>query len=765
MIRFTPVRRIPLPAIVITALIRGLIPEASASDPGATANITQRWVQGYHHAQASVYQKNIKAVWHPDGETLIYPSETRKGLIYLQCDAITGKKTEPFSHQQAASSINKKLGTKFTAHNLPLRRIQWIDKTTADKHQSTLIFRINEQWFQAKDGAVSPHTPAAGQTAQKSTKKSKKGGKGKNKKAHKKSKKGASPDGQWLAQITDNGVALKHLRTGETKHLADTPQKGSYFKGKALWNKNSTYFALTMVQPGQRRMVQIVESSPKGKLEPTTHSFRYDKPGDRIDRTEPVIFNISNNTQHRPSIQRTADAFELGHLSWNSNDSELLYEYVERGFGKHHLIALHAETGKERILTKEESNSYVFVSGTRYRHQLDETNEIIWASERDGWRHLYLIDSLSGKIKNQITQGEWIVRSIEKIDVKNRQIIFQASGKNHDQDPYHLHWYRINFDGQGLTELTQGDGMHSLQFSPDKKYYIDTWSRVDQPPVYELHRTRDGKKITELARADASQLIAQGHRLPQRFVCKDRNGRFDIWGVIFTPPHFDPKKKYPVIENIYSGPHGAFVPKHFQPWHGHISELVEEGFIVVKIDGLGTNYRHHDFSHFCYKNLVDAGLPDRIKWIKEAAQQRPYMDIHRVGIYGGSAGGQSSTAAVLHHGEFYKAAVSDCGCHDNRMDKIWWNEQWMDWPIGPHYQDQANASHAHRLSGALMLTVGEMDKNVDPASTTQLVKALIKSDKDFDYHILPGAGHGAGEHPYLRRLRCEFFQKHLGSAH
>ncbi len=400
----------------------------------------------------------------------------------------------------------------------------------------------------------------------------------------------------------------------------------------------------------------------------------------------------------------------------------------------------------------------------RFRKDLLKTHEIIWASERDGWRHLYLLDSKTGEVKNRITQGDWIVRGKPIIDTATRSIIFSASGKNANEDPYHLHWYKVNFDGSGFTSLTEADGNHSIQFSPNKKSYVDTWSRIDHPPVYELRRFSDGKLISVLAKADVSGLLKQGRALPQRFVCKDRNGRFDIWGVIFTPPNYDPEKKYPVIESIYAGPHGAFVSKNFAPWISYINELTEEGFIVVQIDGLGTNFRHRDFSHFSYKNLVDAGFPDRIKWIKAAAAKHPSMDISRVGIYGGSAGGQSSTAAVLHHGDFYKAAVSDCGCHDNRMDKIWWNEQWMDWPVGKHYKEQSNITNAHKLTGNLMLTVGEIDKNVDPASTTQLVAALMKADKDFEYYVQPSGGHGSGEVAYLRRKRFEFFRRHLGSA-
>lgn len=467
---------------------------------------------------------------------------------------------------------------------------------------------------------------------------------------------------------------------------------------------------------------------------------------------------------YRPDSQLTKNAFQIRSVSWRPDGKEMLYEYVERGFGKHYLIARNAQTGKERILIKEESDTFIYVGQVRFRMDLHKTHEIIWASERDGWRHLYLLDANTGKIKNRITQGDWIVRGSPQVDPSTRTIIFTASGKNKGEDPYHLHWYRVNFDGSGLTPLTQGDGTHHITPSPKENFYINTWSRVDHPPVYELRRFKDGKLVKELARSDASGLSKLGRALPQRFVCKDRNNRFDIWGVIFTPPNFDPEKKYPIIENIYAGPHGAFVPKKFAPWISHINELTEEGFVVVKIDGLGTNYRHRDFSHFSYKNLVDAGLPDRIKWIKAVAKKYPFMDTSRVGIYGGSAGGQSSTGAVLHHGEFYKAAVSDCGCHDNRMDKIWWNEQWMDWPIGNHYKEQSNVTNAHKLSGALMLTVGELDRNVDPASTTQLVAALVKADKNFEYYVKPGGGHGSGENAYLRRKRFEFFKKHLGSA-
>jgi dipeptidyl aminopeptidase/acylaminoacyl peptidase len=408
----------------------------------------------------------------------------------------------------------------------------------------------------------------------------------------------------------------------------------------------------------------------------------------------------------------------------------------------------------------EQSRTFVDYSGKLFTEYLDDTGEIIWMSERDGWNHLYLYDAKAGQVKNQITKGEWVVRGVERVDKEKRQIWFRAGGIRPGQDPYYIHFARVNFDGSGLVVLTEGDGTHNIEFSPDRRFFIDTWSRVDQPPVNDLRRSDDGKWICELEKADWSALVKAGWQTPERFVAKGRDGGTDIYGIINRPTHFDPKKKYPVIESIYAGPQGAFVPKGFSSLN-NMQSLSELGFIVVQMDGMGTSYRSKKFHDVCWKNLGDAGFPDRILWMKAAAAKYSYMDLTRVGIYGGSAGGQNALGALLAHGDFYKAGVADCGCHDNRMDKIWWNEQWMGWPIGPHYEEQSNVTQAHKLTGKLLLTVGELDKNVDPSSTMQVVNALIKADKDFELIVFPGAGHGAGGSPYGRRRMQDFFVRHL----
>ncbi|MCA1757764.1 MAG: S9 family peptidase, partial [Bacteroidales bacterium] len=224
--------------------------------------------------------------------------------------------------------------------------------------------------------------------------------------------------------------------------------------------------------------------------------------------------------------------------------------------------------------------------------------------------------------------------------------------------------------------------------------------------------------------------------------------------------NFDPSRKYPVIEYIYAGPHSSFVPKSFFSYNGSLQPLAELGFILVQIDGMGTSNRSKAFHDVAWKNLKDAGFPDRILWMKDAASKYSYMDIENVGIFGTSAGGQNSAGAVIFHPEFYDVAVSSCGCHDNRMDKIWWNEQFMGWPVGPEYAESSNVENAHLMKGRMMLINGEMDFNVDPASTVQLVDALIKANKEFEYILVPGMGHSSGGQ-FGEHKRRDYFVKHL----
>jgi dipeptidyl aminopeptidase/acylaminoacyl peptidase len=424
------------------------------------------------------------------------------------------------------------------------------------------------------------------------------------------------------------------------------------------------------------------------------------------------------------------------------------------------------KAAKTRAVITEESKTFINYrplvpnprdTGKKVRYEIDDGREIIWMSERDGWAHLYLYDGATGKVKNQITKGNWLVRNIEKVDEVKRQIWFQASGMYPGKDPYFIHYYRINFDGSGLTALTEADANHTATFSADMKYFVDTYSRVNLAPISELRRGDDGKVALDLEQGDITALLAAGWRPPEIFTSIGRDGKTDIWGVIHRPFAFDPSRKYPVIESIYAGPQGSFVPKTFSV---NVQPLTELGFIVAQIDGMGTANRSKIFHDVAFQNLGDAGFPDRILWHQAVAAKYAYYDITRAGLYGTSAGGQNAMGGVLFHPEFYKAAVANSGCHDNRMDKIWWNEHWMGWPLGPHYAASSNVDNAHKLQGKLLLVVPELDTNVDPASTYQVVNALIKANKRFDFLTVPGGNHGAGG-AYYQRLLQDFFVHHL----
>ncbi|MED5419772.1 MAG: S9 family peptidase, partial [Verrucomicrobiota bacterium] len=313
--------------------------------------------------------------------------------------------------------------------------------------------------------------------------------------------------------------------------------------------------------------------------------------------------------------------------------------------------------------------------------------------------------------------------------------------------------------GTGFTALTESDGDHEIRYSPNRKFIIDTYSRIDRAPAHELRRVSDGKLVCKLEETDISELVATGWEAPEVFSAKGRDGTTDIWGIVCKPADFDPSVKYPILEDMYAGPHDSYVPKRWNPGRRY-SGWTDMGFVVIKVDGMGTANRSKAFHDMCWKNLKDAGFPDRILWHKAYAKENPWYDITRVGIYGGSAGGQSSTGALLFHPDFYKVAVSSCGCHDNRMDKASWNEQWMGYPVGPHYAESSNIDNAHRLEGRLLLIVGELDRNVPPESTLRLADALIRANKDFDLIVVPNGGHGGGGRHGDRR-RKDFFRKHL----
>ena len=573
-------------------------------------------------------------------------------------------------------------------------------------------------------------------------------------------RRGRSPDRKWVAFVKDYNLYIRKSENDEEIALSSDGAEGNAYSEYVFWSRDSKKLTALRVEKGDDRKIHLIESSPEDQLQPKLHTLSYAKPGDSIDIRKPKLFDVGHNRNIAVSDELFPNPWRISEIRWAPDSGSFTFIYNQRGHQVLRLISVNASTGEARAIVNEQSETFVDYAFKQFSHHIDDNNEIIWMSERDGWNHLYLYDAETGRVKNQITKGNWVVRGVERVDEDKRQIWFRAGGIRKEQDPYYVHFCRVNFDGSGFLVLTEGDGTHNIEFSPDRRFFIDRWSRVDQPPVSELRDTNDGRLICELERADWSELQETGWRPPERFAAKGRDGKTEIYGIIIRPCNFDPKRKYPVIEQIYAGPQGAFVPKSFglQTRQHAIAEL---GFIVLQIDGMGTSHRSKAFHDVCCKNLGDSGFPDRILWMKAVAAKYPYMDLTRVGIYGGSAGGQSALRGLLAHGDFYKVAVADCGCHDNRMDKIWWNELWMGWPIGPHYEEQSNVTKAHKLKGKLLLTVGELDRNVDPASTMQVVDALVKADKDFDLLVVPGRGHGVGETAYASRRRMDFFVRHL----
>jgi len=570
----------------------------------------------------------------------------------------------------------------------------------------------------------------------------------------------ASPDGRYAAEVEDHNVWIRDIGSEARWALTESGAADNEFTERMWWSPDGSHLVVMRVEPGEAHPVHLIESSPDDQVQPKLHTFDYTKPGDRIDHPRPMLFAVESRHEIPIDDALFPQPWSITEVAWSPDSAEFTLLYNQRGHQALRLLAVDAATGSVRTIIDETNETFIDYSGKTWLRMLPETNEAIWMSERSGWNHLYLIDTASGAVKNAITAGPWVVRAADDLDIEGRTLRFRAMGVYPDQDPYHVHHGRVSLDGGPVTWLTEGDGMHEITFSPDGAFYVDTWSRVDLPPVYELRRTSDGTLVREIERADWTPLLDVGWTVPQRFVAKGRDGATDIWGVIFTPSRFDADAMYPVLENIYAGPQGHFVPKGFAPWHGS-RNLAELGFIVVQIDGMGTNWRSKAFHDVCWQNLGDSGFADRIAWIRAAAAERPWMDLARVGIYGGSAGGQSALRGMLAHGDFYHAAVADCGCHDNRMDKIWWNEQWMGWPIGDHYAEQSNVTQAGNLRGDLLLVVGELDRNVDPASTMQVVNALIEADKDFELLIMPGVGHGASGTPYGQRRLKDFFVRHL----
>jgi dipeptidyl-peptidase 4 len=755
----------PFPAVVI-ALVVSLAGALPVLAQGARTNTPSK-----------VYRDRVEPHWFANNTRFWYRVNLPAGQWqFVLVDAAQEKRGPAFDHERLAKSLSEQQGKTVEPGKLPFDSIQFSDdgktlrligkeNTYECTLESYLLKAVSTEKETGKEAASPPPDRRRGRprtaTAPTAVR---------------------SPDGQWEVSVRGHNLSLRNVKAAQDRDLTyDANPTDSYARDiqrdravemeydlrdpetpapEVYWSPDSRFLVAMRTRAGTHRTVYLVESSPEDQLQPKLESYPYLKPGDDLPVRKPHLFEVQAFREIPLDDTLFSNPWSISDLRWNTNSTEFTFLYNQRGHQVLRVVGVDPRSHAIRSVIDEQSATFVCYSGKFYADYLDDSGEIIWMSERDGWNHLYLYDARKGQAKNQITKGEWVVRGVDRVDKEKRQIWFRSGGIRPEQDPYYIHYCRVNFDGTGLVILTEGDGTHTAQFSPDRRYFIDTWSRVDLPPINELRRSEDGRLVCKLEEADASELLSSGWKPPERFVAKGRDGITDIYGIIYRAANFDPNKKYPVIEEIYAGPQDSFVPKPFRSIYRY-DKLAERGFLLVQIDGMGTSNRSKKFHDVCWKNLADAGLPDRILWMKAAAAKYSYMDLTRVGVYGGSAGGQSALGALLTHGDFYRVGAADCGCHDNRMDKIWWNEQWMGWPVGPHYAEQSNVTMAHKLQGKLLLTLGELDRNVDPSSTMQVVKALIKADKDFELIIFPGGGHGSGGSPYGNRRRIEFFDRHL----
>jgi dipeptidyl aminopeptidase/acylaminoacyl peptidase len=738
---------------------------------------------------SGVYRDKVTPHWFADESRFWYRNDLKGGTKeFVLVDVEKGSRSLAFDHSKLAEALSKATNAEYKADRLPFNEIEFVNNAKnvqfeADGKKWKCDLETYNCSVAGPAGAKTaepPADPAPVEADETNDSPWVDGSLFQQPIAHLQAQpkrdpdRARSPDGKVTAFVKDFNIYLKDTDGNDIQLTKDGKEGLAY--GRLSWSPDSKSLVSFRIEAGDRKEVYLIESSPPGGGRAVLSTRPYELPGDKYTNYELHVFDVENRKDLpvEPHRFEFAVLYDSPRIRWNKDGHSFTFPKTERGHQRYRLIEVDARSGDLRNLIDEKTDTFIWTAHAESVNApivswLQKTDEIIYVSEKSGWRHLYLIDAKTGKEKNAITSGEFVVRGLDTIDEEKRQVWFWASGKNPSQDPYFMHYYRINFDGTGLVSLTDGDGDHargtersrlaSPQFSPKRKYIIDTYSRVDMPPVSELRRVEDGKLVCKLEESDITELKANGWNPLEVFSAKGRDGKTDICGVIARPRNFDPSKKYPVIESIYAGPQGSFVPKTFSPFNRYAS-MADLGFILVQIDGMGTANRSKAFHDVCWKNLKDAGYPDRILWHKAVAMKYPYYDISRVGVYGTSAGGQNAMGAVLFHGDFYKAAVAACGCHDNRMDKASWNEQWMGYPVGPQYAASSNVDNAYKLTGKLLLIVGEKDTNVPPESTMRVVDALIKAGKDFDLLVVPGMGHSNGGAYGTRRMQ-DFFIRHL----
>jgi len=595
-----------------------------------------------------------------------------------------------------------------------------------------------------------------------------------------------SPDRSKVVFIRDWNLWVRYLESGEEKQLtSDGIENYGYATDNAGWRQSDRPVVLWSPDSKKiatfrqdQRHVSDMHLVTTNVGAPTLKSWKYPLPEDeKIIQIERVIIEVDNGKMVRlnmPSDDRRGTLCDdisctgvFDDNQWVNNGEELVFVSSSRDHKVAQLRIADAKTGKVRDIFKEEvATQYESGQGAINWRYLEDSDEIIWYSERDNWGHLYLYDAKNGQLKHQITKGDFVVTRLEHIDEQNSVLFFEANGREAGRNPYFSHLYRVDISGENLTLLTPEDGNHRIRFSPNHQYFVDNYSQPDVPPVSVL-RDMKGELIATLEKADISRLTAKGWEAPRPITVKSAGGKYDLYGLMFTPGDLDPTKKYPVVNYIYPGPQGGSVGSwSFSAGRSDHQALAELGFIVVLIEGTCNPGRSKAFHDECYGSMSTNTLPDQIAGIRQLAGEYDFMDLDKVGVWGHSGGGFATASALFKYPDFYKVGISESGNHDNRNYEDDWGERYigrMEEVDGVNnYEQQANQLYAENLEGKLLLVHGGMDDNVPPYNTNLVVDALIKANKDFDLLIFPNARHGYGaDRLYMTRKRWDYFVKNL----
>jgi dipeptidyl-peptidase-4 len=709
----------------------------------------------------------VRGKWMPEDRYLFHDAGP-DGSEFVLFDAVHGTRQPAFDHAKVAAALSVAAGTTYNAAHLPFTTFEF----SADG--KSISFRAKSQkWtcdLQASKCTAEPK-PAKG--------------------AAERPEEELSPDGKSAAFIRDYNLWLRDVASGkETRLTTDGVKDFGYATDNAgwihsdrpilLWSPDSKKIAT--FQQDQRGVGEMYLVETKVG-HPVLQAWKYPLPGDEVVTTiQRVVIDLEAHKvirlqlppdQHRTTLCDDVECrgSDWDDVEWSPDTTHLAFVSTSRDHKHEQFRVADAATGAVRdVFDETAATQYESGWGRINWRFLPASKEVIWFSERDNWGHLYLYDLATGKLKSQITSGEWVVTQLLRVDEKNRVLYFLASGREKGRHPYFAHLYRIGLDGKNLALLTPEDGNHEVSFSSSGRFFLDSCSKPDAPAVAVV-RDEAGKLISTVAKTDISRLLAAGWQPPVPITLKARDGVTELYGLMFRPTNLDPTKKYPIVNYIYPGPQGGSVGFWgFAPARQDAQPLAELGFAVVEIEGMGNPLRSKKFHDFYYGNMGDNTLPDQIAGMKELAQKYSWIDIERAGIFGHSGGGYATADAMFRYPDFFKVGISESGNHDNREYEDDWGERYQGLLVKnadgtSNYDDQANQHLAKNLKGHLLLAHGTLDDNVPPYNTLLVVDELIKANKDFDLLLLPNQHHGYGSATlYMTRRRWDYFVRYLLGA-